>query len=73
MRGSVRIKLLTGLLSICLIFVTACSSNSSVGKTSAADKPSASPQAQGKIDPLGKYDTPIEITTVRALDPNVKF
>lgn len=73
MRGSIRIKLLTGLLSMSLVFVTACSSNSSEGTTSEASKTSASPQVQGKNDPLGKYDAPIEITTVRALDPNVKF
>jgi putative aldouronate transport system substrate-binding protein len=71
MRGNVGFKLLTGLLAVMIVFTTACSKNSSGGNTVVKDQPSASPQAN--IDPLGKYDSPIEITTVRALDPNLKF
>lgn len=35
--------------------------------------PSPAPAAQGKIDPLGKYDPPIELTTVRTVAPTLKF
>ncbi|MDF2649936.1 MAG: transporter substrate-binding protein [Paenibacillus sp.] len=74
MMGRVGFKIAAGLLACMMVFVTACSKNGSEGETGQPGqsvKPSASPQAS--INPLGKYDPPIEITTVRSLDPNLKF
>jgi len=64
------------------LFVSACSGTNSnsassppAGSPSAQSSPSAesSPVAPEAIDPLGKYDPPIEITTVRIVDDTYKY
>jgi putative aldouronate transport system substrate-binding protein len=54
-----------------MVTSTACSSNSSNGGADTKNTPTASPQVS--TEPLAKYDPSIEITTVRSLDPNLKF
>jgi putative aldouronate transport system substrate-binding protein len=52
-----------------LLFVTACSS-----KNEAEPKPTPSGSSTAvAADPFGKYSTPIEVTTVRSIDPSVRF
>ena len=65
-----------------LLFVSACSGTNG---NSASSPPAGSPSAQSSqsaesspdtpeaIDPLGKYDPPIEITTVRIVDDTYKY
>jgi len=67
-----------------LVFVSACSGSGSGGKASGgAESPpassagSASQESQSQeaapADPLGKYDPPIEITTVRIVNDTYKY
>lgn len=71
MRGSIGFKAAAGVLAIAMVAITGCNGGSN-GSADTKNQPSASSQA-ANTDPLGKYDPPIEITTVRALDPNLKF
>ncbi|WP_248923874.1 extracellular solute-binding protein [Paenibacillus hamazuiensis] len=71
MKGSAQFKLAIGMISAAMVFVTACGGSTGEG-TASKDQPSAPAQAVN-TDPLGKYDPPIEVTTVRSLDPNLKF
>lgn len=76
------IKVLSmALCTVLLISVTACSSGTG-NQASKADTPLASeasqavpetPQSNGPADPLGKYEETLVLTTVRALDSDVKF
>ncbi|MGZ9586603.1 extracellular solute-binding protein [Paenibacillus marinisediminis] len=63
------------LLSAMLLTVTACSGNQQANNSPEASKsPSASAvQSPEAIDPLGKYDPPIELTTIRAIDVEQKY
>ncbi|MFC5404509.1 ABC transporter substrate-binding protein [Cohnella soli] len=70
---------LAALLSAMLLTVTACSSNNNEAANSPkASAPSASAtaseaQSPEAIDPLGKYDPPIELTTIRSIDAQQAF
>lgn len=55
------------MLSAVLVLATACSNG---GESS---KSNTNAPAETKVEPLGKYDPPIEITTVRQMHPSMKF
>jgi len=69
-------KIVFLLLALTLV-VAACSNNGGNGASQGATEsgsPSATASAETPaIDPLAKYDTPIEITTVRATNDTFKF
>ncbi|MCD9022499.1 extracellular solute-binding protein [Cohnella silvisoli] len=63
-----------------MLFLTACSSNGNNNNTAGTPSGSApqtsaaaSPSAEPAKDPLGKYETPIEVTTARSLGSTVQF
>ncbi|MBO9607850.1 MAG: extracellular solute-binding protein [Paenibacillaceae bacterium] len=58
-------------LSAALLFVTACSDKKETAQPSAS--PAATATAQAAVNPLGKYDPPIEVTAVRSLSVSTKF
>ncbi|PYI57222.1 extracellular solute-binding protein [Paenibacillus flagellatus] len=70
MRRTVRRKALTGMLAAAMALTAACGGKEA---DDAAGTGQPSPAAPVNTDPLGKYDPPIDISTVRALDPNLKF
>jgi len=75
-------KKLFALIMICLLLITAACSNKTNNSTSqpsetapnASQSPSA-PESTGEqqVDPLGKYDPPIEVTAVRDLPASIAF
>lgn len=70
-------KAMIAMMAMLLVFMAACS-NSNSNSNSGTEAPTASSESTGEekpvvIDPLGKYDTPITISTVRAIDPNTKY
>ncbi len=76
---------LLALAMICFLLVTAaCGNNTNNGNSqtsktpngensSSTSEPESSSQGQQPIDPLGKYDPPIEITAVRDLPASIQF
>jgi len=83
------VKLKSGLAILLIVIMTAmvaACSGGSKNSEQATNQPNSSPSAQADngsdtqpsesakpIDPLSKYDPPIEITTVRAFDDSFKF
>ncbi|MCD9024228.1 extracellular solute-binding protein [Cohnella silvisoli] len=72
-------------LMLCIVLVTACSSNNK-NNNSNSTMPTSTATAEAtqtaeatksaapeEIDPLGKYDTPIEISTARGITGSMKF
>ncbi|MFK7692200.1 extracellular solute-binding protein [Paenibacillus sp. HJGM_3] len=67
-----RLKLSTlGVLSALLVTAACSSETPKSGNPSAS--PASSSQPAESANPFGKYNPPIDITTVRSVDPGVKF
>jgi putative aldouronate transport system substrate-binding protein len=70
--GSMKVKYLIMIFAVMLV-ATACSNsenNLPAKSSSPANEVSEQPQS---TDPLGKYDQPIQLTTVRSLSSTIKF
>jgi putative aldouronate transport system substrate-binding protein len=63
------------LLATLLVFATGCSSGTNESNNQAGQGTQKAPAGNKKesIDPFGKYETPIQLTTVREIDSTFKF
>lgn len=68
--------ILAGLLILAMIVLSACSGgngNGNNGNSAANSGGNGNANAEAAIDPMGKYDEPVEIGIGRAIDPNYKY
>ncbi|OUS76562.1 hypothetical protein B1748_10690 [Paenibacillus sp. MY03] len=71
-----RIVMTTIIFVLCVLALSACSNDKNGNKGSEATSspaPSATSEQTVVIDPLGKYDSPISMTTVRRIDASMNL